>query len=234
MYMKWTFGLTKFFFYRCITSRVITSPYHTKSIKKFSHVSIMTRKEKVLATYLPTKEKEEMLNPKPVFSISASGRKTYRLAGQSAAGHNLSLIVNEEKAKKFGVPKQVASKSKPKKSCQEKFDDCEAKASAKKGGRGKKKVALEEKVDDLEEAAEEVKKEAKKAVKTSKTARGKKAAKEVVEKAEEVEEMAEEMAEAVEEVKEASPKKAPAKKPGRKPAAKKGGKKPAAKKTAKK
>ena len=195
----------------------------------------MSRKAKVQAYDVKDKVMVDMQDPKPVYteSTSRTGKlvKRYRLVGMSANDHKLSKFVGADEAKKYGVPKKVAAKAKaPKKSCKVKYEECEEKATAK---RGKKKVAaepLDEKVGDLENAVEEVKKTAKKAGAKAKTARAKKAVKEVVDVAEEIEEKVEEVREAADEVRDASPKKTPKKAAakGRKPAAK-GGKKPAAK-----
>jgi len=72
--------------------------------------------EPITAYDVKKREKVVMLNPKPLkFRDTRTGKWRYRLAGVSEDGTNLSRFVNEETAKEYGTPQEVAVKSKPKK-----------------------------------------------------------------------------------------------------------------------
>lgn len=213
---------------------------------------------------LKHKKHSVMKNPKPVYTVTSTGSKRYRLEGTSTAGTKMTKPVTEETAKEYGVPKKVEAKVKkvstraPRKTCKEKYDDCTSKAPAR---RGAKVEDLEVAIDDLAEAASDVSRSAKKVARAAKTKKAKKVAQKVEGSAEKIADATDEIAEALASEtkkapakrgrpagKKAPAKKAPAKKAGAKkapakrgrpagkkaPAKKAGAKKAGAKKAAKK
>ena len=82
--------------------------------------------------------------------------RRYALLGKDEEGKTKFVIQGKAAAEKFGKPvkhvkSEAAKTRKPRKSCQEKFDECEAKKSAKKG---KKKVVAKEESEEQEESEE--------------------------------------------------------------------------------
>lgn len=113
-------------------------------------------------------EKVTIDNPKPYYFVrkvtkdgkeTGATRKSFMLKGTDhATGKSRSILASEANAKKFGKPELLKTdpnkKKAVKKSCQEKFDECEAKKAAKKKTAKKtKKVAVEE--SEEEEASEQ-------------------------------------------------------------------------------
>src|SRR5437868_5160242 len=88
----------------------------------------------VFARDMKLKEQAEILNPVLVYSLTKTGKKKYRLTGVSAAGTSLSVFVSQDVASRFGPGKKVEPKARAsRKSCEEKFEECKAKAPAKRG-----------------------------------------------------------------------------------------------------
>lgn len=78
-------------------------------------------------------------NPKPFWYETVrqtkkgeSRTKHWMLTGKTSEGKGKSTIVKEEDAVRYGKPEHKITKQRVKKSCQEKFDECEAKKAAKK------------------------------------------------------------------------------------------------------
>ena len=112
-------------------------------------------------------EKVTIDNPKPFYFVRTTTdkegtektRKTFMVKGTDhTTGKPRSILASEAAAKKFGKPTLIVSspskKKAPKKSCQEKFDECEAKKVAKKRKPKAKKVASAAEESE-EEASEE-------------------------------------------------------------------------------
>lgn len=108
-------------------------------------------------TVKSTGNSDSIKDAKPFYSIRTTKTdkevRTYFLIGtKGSTGKRSSLIVKEEVAKKFGTPSLRVSENKrsPRKSCKEKFDECEAKKAAKKATKktSKKKAAKKEESED--------------------------------------------------------------------------------------
>ncbi len=87
-------------------------------------------------------------NPKPFWYETVrqtkkgeSRTKHWMLTGKTSEGKGKSTIVKEEDAVRYGKPEHKITKQRVKKSCQEKFDECEAKKAAKKKAKTPKKKA---------------------------------------------------------------------------------------------
>jgi hypothetical protein len=85
---------------------------------------------KVMALNVRTKKSEEMLDPKPVYSLTTKGNKRFRLTGKSKDGVSMSKLVKEDVAKLYGTPKKVevkpraARKPKVKTTCEKRYVMC--------------------------------------------------------------------------------------------------------------
>ena len=103
------------------------------------------------------KRKVAMAHIKPVYTVTAKGSRKYRLTGVSAedSSHILNLFVSEAVAKAHGKPVEVAVKSKraPKKSCEDKYNECLAKKPAKKSKAAKSPAAKRGRKKKAEAAA---------------------------------------------------------------------------------
>jgi hypothetical protein len=85
--------------------------------------------------------------------------KRYALVGKDEEGKSKFVLVAKDVAEKYGKPeKKGPSKTvrKPKKSCEEKFDECKSKRkAAKKGKAGKSKTKKSPKKEESDEGSDE-------------------------------------------------------------------------------
>lgn len=114
-------------------------------------------------------EKVTIDDPKPFYFVrevtkdgvkTGATRKSYMLKGTDhATGKSRSILASEANAKKFGKPELIKAdpnkKKSVKKSCQEKFDECETKKAAKKKSAKKVTKKASKKDESDEEESEE-------------------------------------------------------------------------------